>query len=67
MVVLSRVIRSNDRWMAASVSLSTDEVASSRYEDGRIVEHGAGDRDSLTLATGQLLASLSDNRLVSVR
>ncbi|GEM_PF-3445807 len=33
-VVLSTVIRSSDRWIAASVSLSTAEVASSKIKMG---------------------------------
>ena len=53
--------------MAASVSLSTDEVASSSTRIGGSFRHGARDRDALALAARELLAALADDRVVAVR
>jgi hypothetical protein len=47
-------------------SASSDEVASSRHEDRRILQQRAGDRQPLPLAARQALAALADPRLVAV-
>ena len=52
--------------MAASVSLSTAEVASSSTRIGGVAEDGAGDGEPLALAAGELLAALADDRVVAV-
>ena len=65
-VVRSAEIRSSERWMAASVSLSTADVASSSSRMTGVLEHGPRDRDALSLTAGQLLAPFADDRVVAV-
>ena len=61
-----RPLRSDRRpsWISASLSLSSDDVASSRTRMRGFGEDGAGDRDALALAARQLHAALADDRVV---
>ena len=65
-VVRSRETRSSAAWISRSVWLSSAEVASSRMQDRRRLEDGAGDGDALLLAAGELQAALADLGLVAV-
>ena len=61
-----RISRSSASWMAASLSASTDESASSRIRIGRVAEQRAGDRDALPLPAGEPHAALADHRAVAL-
>ena len=66
-VVRSCDTRSSASWISRSVWLSSAEVASSSSRIGGAFEDGAGDRDALLLAAGELQAALADLGLVAVR
>ena len=57
---------SSASWISRSVSVSTDEVASSRIRIARVDQQGPGDRDPLPLAAGERLPALADQRVVAV-
>ena len=58
--------RASERWMAASVSLSTADVASSSIEDRGVAQDGPGDGEALALAARELLAALAHDGVVAV-
>ena len=65
-VVRPRTRLSSASWISRSVSVSTDEVASSRIRIARVDQQRPGDRDPLPLAAGERLAALADQRVVAV-
>ena len=46
---------------------SSAEVASSKIQDRRVLQQGAGDRDTLLFAAGELEAALADTAVVASR
>ena len=64
-VVRPSAMRCKERWMAASVSLSTAEVASSRMSTGRPSAR-PGPGQALPLAAGQAVPSFAHQRGIAV-